>query len=183
MLYFDVGACVVFLFIMALKHNNRFDSTRARAYRTRNAQNKARGFGTYEEVIGMAEKKKTPSKEEIFKSMNINKSAAGDDTVVDMRSVSDEASITSDDLSDDLRSMKSLEWNIDRSWMEKREERRRASKLRRAACDSSDLESSSEEEIFDEYAVLDSSSGLSFESNYSDTEDDSDIPLKPYWLL
>lgn len=110
------------------------------------------------------------------KSMNLNRSAAGDESVVDMRSVSDETSITSDDLSEDLTSLK---WNIDRSWMQKRDERRR----RAATSDSSDLESSSEEEIFDEYAILDSSSGLSFESNYSDTEEDSDIPVKPYWLL
>lgn len=193
MLYFDMGACLVFFFIMVLKHNNRFDSTRARAYRTRAAQLKAKGFGSYEETIGMAEKKKIPMgdrnvnpfRANMFegfdapKSMNLNKSAAGDESVVDICSVSDETSTTSDDLSEEFRSMNSLKWNIDRSWMQKRDERRR----RAAASDSSDLESSSEEEIFDEYAILDSSSGLSFESNYSDTEEDSDIPVKPYWLL
>src|SRR6218665_1665041 len=195
--YWYSAAIGIFIVITTIKHLQRFDNTRARAYRTKRAIRQAKGYKDYKDVYGDHRKRRRLNYSRNANATTNANSAnysdydddSDDDDVMaklDMAEVNKyvnstdsckfitaESILTASTSSPEKTSLTTTSTSATGEQQSVVE----------SDLESIDLNSSDEEESDEEYAVLDSASDWEFSSPYSATGNDSEIPDEPHWMI
>lgn len=176
----------MFIIITIIKHVQRFDNTRARAYRTKASRRKAKGYREYKDLYGDHSKRKRNYSVNANTTTNANTAnnwnCRGDD---DDDGVMAELlkAFKRPKVNKYVNSTSSDKFTAEESTLTSFTTTSTSVTGEQQSAVESDLESTDLSSSDEEYALLDSDSSLDFSSHYSATGNESEIPDEPYWMI